>query len=377
MGVLVSARCCLRTDIRFTGTAMRISMAGAVAFGMTIAIFGGCSEAKPAEARQTSHGSTYVTLYDDDTLAYWAKRYEPAIRDNFSRLIVDSLSPSQRIKVRGLTVQFPLRGDNDPLNYYSEAPPPTITLSAMSVKFLDDIATASAWLDANGYSTETVEYYAEVLKYRGPQQFASGRYPSPLKALGVPPNAVRDSDVNHVALNILNSAVLFALAHEVGHLVNGHQPVEDIQQRQRQEMEADRFAISAFRRIGLTPAGIVTFFLFTSHFLPHRGDFESDSAWAVYAATRDAHPLSSRRLTALATMLQSSPEDFARSDGNRTGAVQRVRFVAKQIAGIATLVDDPLMHRHGRLVGEEIPLSELAPRRKGDTWVPARFRTRR
>ena len=336
------------------------------------AILQACSEPPRAEATQPPPGSGYATLYDDDTLAYWANRYEPAVRENLSRLILDSLSPVQRRKTRDLTFQFPQRDPRDPLAYYADAPPPTITMSVLSVKFLDDFAAATVWLDAHRYSIETAEYYADVLKYRRPEQFANARYPAPFQALGIPPDALKDTVVNDIALKILNSAVLFSLAHEVGHVLYGHQSTESAEKRQQQEMEADSFAIAAFRRIGVAPVGIVTFFLLSSRLDRHRGDFQSDTAWTSWLSTHATRPLSSRRLKALANALQSSPQDFARGGDNHAAAVQRVEFIAQQIDGISTILDDQLLHRQARLVGESIPLTELRPRRPGHPWVPKR-----
>lgn len=340
---------------------------------VAVTILQGCSEPPQAEATQLLPSSDYASLYEDDTLAYWATRYEPAIRENLKHLILDSLSGEQRRKTRGLIFQFPRKHPADPLTYFADAPPPTITMSVLSVKFLDDFATAMVWLGLNGYSIETAGYYADVLKYRGPEQFANARYPSPLRGMGIPPDALKNTVVNDVALKTLNTAVVFALAHEVGHLVNEHNAEASSEQRQQQEIQADSFAINAFKRIGLAPAGMFTFFFITSRLGHHRGDFKTDSAWTSWLSAQATHPLSSRRLKAISSALQSSPESFARSEGNRAGAVQQVQYIALQIDGISTILDDPLLHRQAKLVGEQIPLNELRPRKPGlPPWVPRR-----
>ena len=86
-------------------------------------------------------------------------------------------------------------------------------LPALSLKFLDDLCTAYAWLQIKGYSLETVSEYTAILKYGRPppggfppharnvhdrQQDTPARrraddrdrYCRPLKALHIPENAL-------------------------------------------------------------------------------------------------------------------------------------------------------------------------------------------
>jgi hypothetical protein len=357
---------CVAKSHNFRHSAWVVATAASLA---AIVMLPACSEPRQANAAQPRLERDYASLYAEDTLAKWETRYKPAIQYNLIHLIIDSLSPAQLRKMRGWTFQFPRRDRKDPLAFYASHPPPTITMSVASVKFLDDFAAATAWLEENGYSVETTAYYADVLKYRDSDGFPNGRYPPPLLALGIPADALKNEVVNDIALKTLNSAMVFSLAHEVGHLVNGHETDVSAERRQQQEMQADSFAINAFRCIGVTPVGIVTFFFMASRLGAHRGDFESDSAWALWLRTHADHPLSSRRLKALADALKASPEAFARSDTN-PGALDRVLFIAKQIEGMSTILDDPALHKQARDVGQQIPLTELAPRRAGHPWSP-------
>jgi len=113
----------------------------------------GCSDA-PAAARPDQQGEPYRSLYDDSTLAYWKARYEPNLRFNLDSLILPLLSTRETQAVDDLTLELPLSEPRDPLAFYVLRPPPTIFLSILSIKFLDDLAIASAWLAVNDYSVE-------------------------------------------------------------------------------------------------------------------------------------------------------------------------------------------------------------------------------
>jgi hypothetical protein len=328
-----------------------------------------CSEA-PAASRSSQAGERYGSLYDDSTLAYWKTRYEPNIRYNLDSLILPLLTTREEQAVGNLSLELPLRDDRDPLAYYVLGPPPTIVVSILSIKFLDDLAIASAWLATNDYSVESMAYYADVLKYRRASDFTGNRYPAPLHALGIPANALSDKEVDFISQEVLKGTIVFTLAHEIGHVVGRHSPNVTIDVRRRYEMDADRFAIDVFRRMGLAPVSIVPFFLIATHLQWHRGDFQTEREWMAWQREQASHPLSGQRLRALASELRRAPGEFARNLANPTRAVGAVRSAARQIDSIAPLLDDELLQRHAAIVGRQIPLGELRPRRAGQTWIP-------
>ena len=332
-----------------------------------------CSPA-PAPA-QTAGSSPFADLYDDRTLDYWHRRYHPNLRYNFDTLIIGSLSPDERAGVRGLVFDVPVRHEGDPLTWFARpGSQPLITVSTASVRFLDDIAIAFAWLETNGYSVESISYYASVLKYRPLGQLPSGTHPAPLDALGIPSDALSDGTVDEDSQKLLKSAVVFLLAHELGHVVHGHRLDVPAADRQRQEMEADRFAVTTFRRIGTAPIGAVPLFFLSTYLGKHRADFDSDAAWTAHLRTSATHPLSSARLRALASEFRHRPQEFVHAEPRPEAALRGLGVLPARLDSIAALLDDPLLVRHARIVGTQIPLRELGPRRPGRSWIPPDIR---
>lgn len=313
--------------------------------------------------------SRYSSVYDDQTIAYWRGRYEPHIRENFDTLLA-YLSPSERAAIANVRLDVSLRDPDDPFGYNANAA--RIRISAASVKFFDDIALATAWLLSNRYSNESVAYYADVLKYRRPIAFSAGVYPQPLPALGIPANASSDASVNDPALKILSNAIVFIMAHEIGHVLYRHDTAGTAREKQQKEMQADAFAIEMFRRMGAPPLGLPVFLFVATFMTDNRGDFDSDSAYAA-AIARASHPITGIRLKALANAIRQSPDSFLRHERDVARMRSRLLSTANDIEGIGNLLDDSLLQRHSNIVGLQIPLAELRPRRPNESWVPAKL----
>jgi hypothetical protein len=246
-------------------------------------------------------------------------------------------------------------------------------MSILSIKFLDDLAVAHAWLESQGYSAETVPDYLGVLKYRREATFDAGRYPLPLEALGIPKDATRDTMTDGAAKKILSSAVLFALAHELGHLYYGHPSYDSTvtrRQAQANEVEADSFAIELFRRLGVAPVGIVYLFEVATYLGFNRGDFDSDEAWHSYLQSEATHPLTGTRLQRLSRQLRRSPDDFLKYETHFDVARSRVLMIGAQLDSLGRLFDDGDLQQWHRIRGARIPLRELKPRRPGMSWNP-------
>lgn len=346
----------------------RFSLRRAVAILGSTCFVLACNDARATDAvRRSAKG--YASLYDDSTLAYWQHRYEPNLRADFDQLL-GLLREPERATLRGLTLDIPLRDDGDPFAYYAEGGS-RIVMSALSIKFFDDIAQATSWLLSNNYSNESVAYYVSVLKCRGPESFPHGRYTPPLRALGIPTNVLADSFVNDVSLKVLNGAIVFTLAHELGHIVLQHTPAGTSAAQQLQESEADNFAVNMFRRLATPPMGVETLFFAATYMSKNRGDFSSDKAYADYIA-HASHPVTGARLKALASALRRHPEDFAKNQPNLQRSLQLLRSVTMQIDSLGSLYRDPDLQRHTAIVCQQIPLSELGPRRVEHSWFPTK-----
>ncbi len=166
---------------------------------LALASAGHATAAQPA----TAYGeSPWASLNDDATLRYWQGRYSPNIRINFDTLL-SHLSARERVVVKRSLLRIGTRDPRDPLAYYALLSPASIHLSTLSIKFLDDIAIASAWLAKHEYSIESVPYYSAVLKYRDTFRFPGHRYQRPLTTLGIPDDALADAFVDDVSQKTL------------------------------------------------------------------------------------------------------------------------------------------------------------------------------
>ena len=344
--------------------AVMIGRAGAILTAVLMVV--ACADVRANDAPRRS-SADYSSLYDDSTLTYWQGRYAPNVRVNLDTLLAH-LTASEQAAVRGLTLEMPLRDNGDPLAYYA-APGRRVVMSTLSIKFFDDLAQATAWLVRNEYSNESVAYYVSVLKCRGPEQFPGGQYSPPLRALGIPPDVLADSFVNDVSLKVLNGAVVFTLAHELGHVVLHHTATESSNVQQLHEAQADSFAVDMFRRLGVPPMGVETFFFVATYLMRNRGDFSSDNAYAEYIA-HASHPVTAARMKALANALRRRPEDFARHQPNPRRGVELLASITARVDSLGSMYDDPDLQQHTAIVCQQIPLSELRPRRVGHSWFP-------
>jgi Peptidase U49 len=318
------------------------------------------------------------SLYDEETLAYWQPRYQEGILWNVENVIWPRLTAQERQPLADVSLCFPLRGQSgDPLEFYArlgpagdacaEMSPPVVVLPTPSIKFFDDLAVAHAWLWRNGYGPDTPLEYASMLKYGDETRFG-GRYPAPLPALQIPDDALDDSVVEDQAQKLLKSAMVFLVLHELGHVLHGHPGYDAISaaKAQANEQEADQFALTVMRRIGVVPFGMLFWFQTAAHLTPNRGDFASDDAHAEWLR-QTTHPVTEDRLRAIAAELRQSPEDFALEFPDEASGRRAILSTGDDIEQVAEVMADPgiqeLIARRGRLT----ELSALAPRRIGET----------
>lgn len=289
-------------------------------------------------------------LYSDETLTYWQGRYVKNLQWNFDNLVLGKLTPKERRQVGDVRLAYPLRAPGEmrdnPIQFFAGGR--TITLPILSVKFFDDITQAWGYLWSNGYDLQLVADYLAMIKYRNPADLPGGKFPPPLAALGIADDAWKhDKKMDDVSQKALKSALVWIMAHELGHIYHrhpGYGPQVSRQQAQRNEAEADRFANMIMRRVGVAPMGMVHFFMTMAQLDAGRGDFASDAAWERYMQTKATHPLTASRLGAIALDLRNDPEDFTSEQPDRAAAVRSIYYIADQIAGIGAILEDPQMH---------------------------------
>ncbi|WOH49265.1 phage exclusion protein Lit family protein [Bradyrhizobium sp. sBnM-33] len=275
-------------------------------------------------------------LYDRATLQYWGKRYQASTGKILDQVIAPVLLSEERRALGQVQIFYPLPGEDPrasrPFGYYSVSDPGggKIVLPILSLKFLDDLCIAYAWLQVHNYSLETISDYVAMLKY---QDLPS--LPPVLPTLGIPVDALSDKEVAQLALGHFVTARTFILAHELGHL-RFHHDGSSISN----EEQADAFAVDVMQRTPLPALGIMVFFM-------------ADAQMEDYPPQRNAtHPLSADRLRALAARLSD-------------------RTLALKIATLGKFLAEPDIQASIIAVGKATTPADLGPRRPG---APATLR---
>ena len=310
-----------------------------------------------------AHG--FNLLYDEATLRYWGNRYQVNVQRNFDDAILKKIAPEEQLALRGTRLEFPL-ADENPLAFYSDPKERTIYLPVQSIKFLDDLCIAHAWLLRKNFSIESIYYYVGILKYKRLGSFPGGQYPPPLVVLQIADDALKDDWVDEVSQKLLASAMVFIMAHEFGHVYYHHSP-PDVQ---RKEWEADAFGLEIFRRLGTVPAGMSVYFGAATYLAKHPGDFPSDAEWQAFLSGQ-SHPFTADRLHSIAAMLRQRSEDFARSEPRFEQAVSRVAAIATDIVGIARIQEDVEFSRAFKQACNNLDLQFLLSHRQpGEPIIP-------
>lgn len=294
-------------------------------------------------------------LYDQSTLQYWQGRYRASAQRTLDLIL--KTNPQYRDRLAEVHLDLPLFAEGadrgNALQFWSTYPRrPIVHMPVLSLKFLDDLSTAYAWLTVNGYDVETVSNYVAMVAYRKPADFPGGRFPLPLAAL-VPDdtNPLGNQRVNDLSLAILVSARAFILGHELGHIYYDHVPYKDLppetrrEKSQANEMQADAFGLALLRNTGLPPLGMIVYFMAAANWDP---------------STPTTHPLTGARLEALARQLTAQAEGFAHGDPSE---LARVKFVAEGLAVIAQDLELPEVRISPAVVGPRTDLASLRPHR--------------
>ena len=314
----------------------------------------------------TTQGKDQGSMYKDSTLEYWQDRYSKGIKENFYEVIIPKMTTEERRKLSGVKLDFPLRGpDNSPFTFYST--PSTVVMPIFSIKFFDDLMVANAWLNRNGYSPETAYQYISMLKYKNVKDFG-GRCPEPLEALQIPSNALDDPNVDSLANKLFNSAIIYILLHELGHVYYDHPgygPEVTRQNARLNEDQADRFAIEVMRRMNAQPVGMIFVFQAFAYGTPNRGDYDSDSEYEA-DLKKATHPLTEDRMRRIAEGLRAAKDDFAREYKDLETGRQNVEYIAVQIDQVAEILSDRDIQRLISEGARRTTLASLAPKRHGE-----------
>lgn len=305
-------------------------------------------------------GNLTAELYNRATLEYWQKRYSRSTQRILEEGLMPTLSSQELQALRGVQLAFPLRSA-DLMGFYASFPPSVVTMPVESLKLLDDLCTAYAWLWANNYRLETVEEYVAMLRYKQPKDFPGGRYPKPLEALGIPANALEAPQVDELSLRFFNSARAFILAHELAHIRYRHRGgvVQD-------EAQADRFALDVLSRTKTIPMGIILYFQAMAHWMPNRAQFPNEAAWQQFLQQRSTHPITADRIRAIAQALnEMAPKFVAPNASNRESTIETVRFIANGLQPLVTYLEEPEIQLCVGEMAAKADVTSIRPRRSG------------
>lgn len=310
-----------------------------------------------------ARASDLADMYPPGVLAADAARLESAVRKIYALGIEPKLTAEEKAGLRAVTLRFPMpQPGDDPLNFYATADAdgrPVVVMPVLSLKALEDMATAYAWVQKQGLRASTIDLYYAMLRHRSPDRFPGGRTPDILTALAIPKNANDDKAVDRLSLSLRNEAFAFILVHELGHVLFRHKGYGEItRQRARDdEVQSDRFALDVLARSATPPLGAVLYFQAQVYRFRHRGEFPTPLAFDDYLMTVATHPMTVDRIQAMARHI-SGPLATQRG-GERAIWVG----IGQQLAQVAELLRDGDLARCIAKVAAEAPWEVLVPSR--------------
>jgi hypothetical protein len=322
-------------------------------------------------ASSTAGAHSFAYMYDMRKLQQEKPRYEQRIGDLY-RFIAALLTEPERRALAGVRIECPLIGaqTGTPVDFYTMGHfrSATVFMPVLSLLFLEDLATAFAWLQHHDYSLETIEAYVSLLRSKKAADFPGGRYPAPLKALRIPPDALSDASVKALARAWRDEAYAFILLHEFGHALSRYPRIDGVPREvtRKHEEEADRFALTVLERADTIPMGMVLWLMAQANAMPHKGQLiaegvvKSEADWQMYVKTWAPHPFTADRLSAIALHL----DGWAK----RAGHGQPSDILTSRAARLAYIAEgfrDPELQGCIAVAASRSDLATLEPRRIG------------
>ncbi len=302
-------------------------------------------------------------LYDKQILVKDEPRFRKAIGKIFKLGIIPVLRPKEKKALQNIEFQFPYpKQDDYILNFYAyrDGGRLVVVMPLLSLKMLEDLTTAYAWLHHNKYTYNTIEHYFTMLRYRKVGRFPNARYPMILDALGIPKDALKNPKVDELSLSLRNEAFAFILIHELGHIYFRHRGYNEITtaEARADEMQSDRFALEVLERTRTGPLGAALFFQAQVYSMPHRGEFKTDQQWQAYLHKHATHPLSTERIREMARYI-SGPL------ANNRPANEKYLWVgiSELFTKVIKIIEDKDLQQCMAQIARKAPLDILKPQR--------------
>ncbi len=240
---------------------------------------------------------------------------KPRLRKALDYVLANEIAPflpeGQRVAFGLEQVDLPAPAAvSNPLSIFSENH--AIEFPLFSMLFVEDLARSYSWLWTNRYSTKTVDEYLAMLRYRSASDFADGRYPSPLPALHIPAD-LNDKNVVALAVSTRRTAYAFLLLHEYAHIRLQFADAKALKAEDSEE-RADEYALEMLKNNSAPPTGLLVVM----------------QSWLFLGAGNPAaeHPVTPRRLEAMAHYLDAHVFEFVRGRPNPAGSTDVIHSIA-------------------------------------------------
>lgn len=279
-------------------------------------------------------------LYDRPVLEAEVSRYNQLIEQLYRNHFQPHLTPHQRAQLDSVEYQLLFSEPDDELMEFSVAyhhNRPIVVMPVASLKLLEDLSTAFAWIWSNGYRFDTVDLYLAMLKHKSESAFPAGRYPDPLQALNVPQNALETRRVDEMSLRLRNSGLAFILAHSLGQIIAGQRHIGPLTRSQieARQMETDRFTLDLLERARIIPMGVVVYL--------HARTFAASEPLPFFSTTAPtAHSPSQANRLSSATRLLAMAQTIADQGMRESDPERRESFLslAERLTWIASVGKD-------------------------------------
>lgn len=299
-------------------------------------------------------------MYDRRTLERDRQRYAERIEELVYERAWGFFDNREKTIVPTIDIQTPAVGQGrSPLDFYASSQNSVVYMPAISLKFVEDLSTAYAWLYVNNCRLKPVDEYMAMLRYGEASNFPGNRYPSPLEALGIPDTALQDRNVDDLSLRFRNEAWAFIVLHELAHVIYQHPGNRAVTpaQSQRNESQADRFALDILQRSETIPMGMVLWFQATAPWFPNRANYSSNAEFEAAVQTALTHPISPQRLRAISQHMQG----WSANSSSSTQFAEVTSFIAPRLNRIAETMADPDIQLAVAAIAIDADLEDLAP----------------
>ena len=281
----------------------------------------------------------WSSLYGAAVLAREQTRLQHLAEDVSANEIGTYLTDGQRLLFGPPPIDLPLKTDSaSPINCDLHRNG-TIVLPALTLLFVEDLAKAYAWLWANHYSSETVDEYTSMLRFRNIADFPESKYPAPLTALHIPADALNEADVKKMFLRLRTSAYMFLILHQMGQLRSSGETSEE---------QTDLFTLDLMKRNSETPLGLLL--------LMDAGVYLPDGQ----------HPITAKRLIWMADYLDRRVQDFVEGRPDRLLARNAIHAIARSLRVSAASVQDSSTQSAWAEQARRTDVSSLLPKRQAD-----------